>query len=128
MQSNELSAAAGVLLSLAFSYLPGLRPWYAAQTSEKRSLVMLAALVATGLLAFGVSCSGLQPVVTCSAPGFKSLVIAIGAAAAANVTTYTLTRRIAPATEEDTLPVPAGSVNPAPVSGPNAQGGEIAMG
>lgn len=97
MTSNELSALAGVLLSLAFSYLPGLRTWYADQSPEVRSLVMLVALLSAGLLAFAVSCSGIQQVVACSEPGVKSLLVAFGSAAAANVTTYTLTKRISPA-------------------------------
>lgn len=99
MTSDTLSAAAGILLSLAFSYLSGLRGWYASQAPEHRALVMLAALLIAGLVAFGLSCAGLQVVVPCSQPGAWSLVTAFVAAAIANQTTYSLTKRIAPATE-----------------------------
>lgn len=99
MTSDTLSALAGVLLSLAFSYLPGLRTWYADQVPEHRALVMLGALLVAGLLAFGLSCAGLQQVVPCSQPGAWSLVTAFVTAAIANQATYSLTKRIAPAME-----------------------------
>lgn len=97
MTSDGLSIAAGVLLSLALSYLPGVRGWYADQSPEKRALVVLACLLVVGLLAFGISCAGLQAVVECSQPGAWSLARAFVAAAIANQTTYSLTKRIAPA-------------------------------
>ncbi len=99
MTSDTLSAAAGILLSLAFSYLPGLRGWYANQAPEHRALVMLAALLLAGLLVFGLSCAGLQPIVPCSQSGAWSLVTAFVSAAIANQATYSLTKRIAPAME-----------------------------
>lgn len=99
MTSDTLSALAGVLLSLAFSYLPGLRGWYADQAPETRALVNLAALLVVGLIAFGISCAGLEPVVPCSQPGAWALVRAFAAAAVLNQTTYTITKRIAPAME-----------------------------
>lgn len=97
MTSDGLSIAAGVLLSLALSYLPGVRGWFADQAPETRSLVTLGALLVVGLLAFGISCAGLQAVVECSQPGAWSMVRAFVAAAVANQTTYSLTKRIAPA-------------------------------
>ncbi len=100
MTSDQLSALAGVALSLAFSYLPGLRDWYAGQEAQSKALVMLAALAVVCLLAFGLSCAGLQQIVPCSQPGAWSLVTAFVAAAVANQATYSLTRRIAPAVEK----------------------------
>ena len=53
-----LSAAAGVLLSLAFSYLPGLNGWFASLEGTHKRLVMLAALVLVAAGAFALSCAG----------------------------------------------------------------------
>lgn len=99
MTSDQLSAAAGILLSLAFSYLPGLRQWYAEQEPEHKALGMLAALVIVGVLEFAISCARLQPIVPCTQDGAWGLVRAFVAAAIANQTTYTLTKRIAPVTK-----------------------------
>lgn len=96
MNSDTLSAGAGIVLSLAFSYLPGLRPWYASLDPERKALGMLAALAVTAMLALAISCANLQQVVTCDQPGVWSLVRAFVAASVANQTTYTLTKRIAP--------------------------------
>ena len=59
MSETELAAGAGVLLSLAFSYVPGLSTKFAALAPEKKRLIMLGllALVAGG--SFGLSCAGL---------------------------------------------------------------------
>ena len=48
MNPEVLSAAAGVLLSLAFSYLPGLNGWFSSLDGTHKRLVMLAALVLVG--------------------------------------------------------------------------------
>lgn len=99
MTSDTLSAGAGIVLSLAFSYLPGLRQRYAQQEPEHKALGMLVALAVTAILALAISCAKLQTVVTCDQPGVWSLVRAFVAAAVANQTTYTLTKRIAPVTK-----------------------------
>ena len=96
MTTDQLSAAAGIVLSLAFSYAPGLRQWYAGLDPEYKALGMLAALAVTAILALAVSCAGLQQIVTCDQPGAWALVRAFVSASVANQTTYTLTKRIAP--------------------------------
>ena len=40
MDSNALAALAGILLSLGFSYIPGLNGWYGAQTEQIKRLVI----------------------------------------------------------------------------------------
>lgn len=44
MSSDKLSALAGVVLSLAFSYIPGLKTWFGGLSSTGKRLVMLAVL------------------------------------------------------------------------------------
>ena len=43
MDSKMLASIAGVVLSLAFFYIPGLSGWYKKQSSQVKSLVMLGA-------------------------------------------------------------------------------------
>jgi len=45
MSAQLLSAVAGVLLSLLFSYIPGASDWFAALDGTRKRLVMLGALV-----------------------------------------------------------------------------------
>lgn len=58
MTSDQLSAAAGVALSLAFSYVPGLREWFAGLDGVRKRLFMAAMLLAVAGIVFGVSCAG----------------------------------------------------------------------
>ena len=45
MTSEQLAIAAGILLSLAFNYIPGLNDWYQALEGTYKRLIMLLALV-----------------------------------------------------------------------------------
>jgi hypothetical protein len=59
MTSDLLVSVAGVVLSLLFSYLPGLSAWYGELAGDKKRLIMLCmlALVAGGM--FALDCGGL---------------------------------------------------------------------
>ena len=58
MTSDLLVSVAGVVLSLLFSYLPGLSSWYGTLSGDKKRFVMLAmlALVAGGM--YALDCGG----------------------------------------------------------------------
>jgi hypothetical protein len=58
MTAEELSMIAGVLLSLGFSYIPGMSDWYARLSPEKKRLLMLGLLAAVALAVFGLACTG----------------------------------------------------------------------
>lgn len=58
MDADLLAATAGVLLSLAFSYIPGAAEWYQALTPTGRRLLMLGLLVCAALGIFLLACSG----------------------------------------------------------------------
>lgn len=59
MTADLLSSVSGVVLSLLFSYLPGLSAWYGGLTGGKKRLIMLGmlALVAGGM--YALDCGGL---------------------------------------------------------------------
>ena len=98
MTSESIAATAGIVLSLSFSYIPGLKQWYDSQTPQTRSLVMLGALAVVSAAVFGLSCAGfaadLGINVTCDQAGAVGLVKAFFVALIANQATYTATRRI----------------------------------
>lgn len=92
MTSDLLASLAGIALSLAFAYVPGLRDWFDGLTTEYKRLVMAGALliVAAGTLA--LSCGGVldPPVVTCDKPGIVGLAQAFVFALVANQAAYGL--------------------------------------
>lgn len=101
MDTEMLSAVAGAALSLAFSYIPGLRGWYerlgeAQHGEEWKRLVMLAALLVTAAGVMLLSCSGwagsgVAGLPACDRPGLVELLRALIAALVANQSVYLLT-------------------------------------
>ena len=94
MTAELLSASAGVVLSLAFSYIPGLEAWYGKLDPNFKRLVMLALLFVVGLGALGLACSGFGAnfgvELACDESGGVLLLKAFLAAAIANQTAYKL--------------------------------------
>jgi hypothetical protein len=88
MPETTIASLAGVIISLVFSYIPGVSDWYANLNAQYKSLWMLAfLLIACGVL-FGAGCLGYSSQVACTAEGAKSLVPLFIAAAIANQATY----------------------------------------
>ena len=89
-----LSYVAGILLSLAFSYIPGLKDKFDTLSSGYKSLVMLGLLaVAVGVI-FSASCLGYTNAPACTAEGAKSLIPLFIAAAIANQVTHSFTKNL----------------------------------
>jgi hypothetical protein len=98
MSAEMLSAVAGMLLSLAFSYVPGLSTWFGELDGVYKRLVMLAALVLVAGGAAALSCLGIPQVdgvvlPACDQPGLLSLLEAWVAALVANQATYLISAR-----------------------------------
>ena len=91
MTPELLAAAAGILLSLSFSYIPGLSTWYAAQDPTRKRLIMLAALVVITGGVFALSCANVFAWVTCDQAGATGLVTAFVLALVANQSTFLIT-------------------------------------
>lgn len=93
MSPELLASVGGVVLSLAFSYIPGLDTWYAALDGKAKRLVMLGVLFATALAVFGLSCAKLWVSVTCDQAGAIELVKAFIMAMVANQATFLMSPR-----------------------------------
>lgn len=91
-----ISGFAGVLLSLAFSYAPKLRTWFAARDAETKSLIMLVCLLVVTLALFIARCNTFAS--ACFIANWQDYAGAFGTALVLNQGTYTVTRNIAPAT------------------------------
>jgi len=93
MTQDILAGVAAVILSLLFSYAPGLNAWYAGLDETKKKLVMLGVLAVTAASIAGLSCAGLLTdlfglEVTCDRAGFVAIARALIAAVVASQATY----------------------------------------
>lgn len=94
MSVELLSGVSGVILSLSFTYLPGLRVWFEQLTSQGKSLVMLVLLAVVAGSIFGLSCANVLGYVTCDNEGaYNALTIFINALVA-NQGVYLVTRKL----------------------------------
>jgi hypothetical protein len=97
MTAENLSLAAGTTLSLIFSYIPGARSWFDGYSPEIRRLLMLALLVCSACIIYGLSCLGWAaewgiPLV-CDRSGLIGLIEQLILAIIANQSIYAITPR-----------------------------------
>jgi hypothetical protein len=90
---EQLGAYAGIVLSLALFYIPGLNDWYSAQIPQKQAGIMALLLLGATLVIFGLSCANWYTTVSCDYAGAKQLVSVFIAALIANQSTYMLVRK-----------------------------------
>ncbi len=98
MTSVQLSAIVGVVLSLLFSYVPGLSSWFDKQPPTNKRLVMAALLLLVALASFGLSCGNIIVSMTCDKQGLLDLISAFIAALVANQATFLISPERAKAT------------------------------
>jgi hypothetical protein len=95
MTAEFLAAGSGLVLSLAFSYIPGLSKWYGVKDEDQKRLIMLGVLALFSLGIFGLACSGYGSQfglkLTCNDAGAIELGKAFFAAVVANQVAYGLT-------------------------------------
>ena len=100
MTELKLAELAGALISLAFSYIPGLSDWYTVLDGMKKRLIMLLALALVAGGVYALSCIGQSAYFTCDIPGIWQAVTIFVHAAIANQATYL----IAPRSQSDGHP------------------------
>ena len=93
MENNLLVMIAGVVLSLAFGYVPGLREWYAALDGVRKAQVMAGVLLVAAVGVFAAACYSPWQFATCDETGFWQLVELFIAALIANQATYQIAVR-----------------------------------
>jgi hypothetical protein len=97
MNAEQLTVIAGAILSLAFSYIPGLKSRYEPLSAEMKRLVMLGLLLLVVTGVFGLACSRfgayLGITVACDEPGLVGLVWSLVLAVMANQSTHLITPR-----------------------------------
>jgi hypothetical protein len=92
MTPELISSVAGIVLSLAFTFVPGLSQWYDPLEKSKKQLIMLGALALVTAGAIVLACVGwFNSPATCDQVGIEQAVTAFFLAAVANQTAYKLT-------------------------------------
>ncbi len=94
MTADNISLAGGTLLSLFFSYIPGLQNRFNKFDGTRKRLVMLGVLVLFSASVFGLACLGwgeaLGITLTCDQAGALSLVRSLIIAIIANQSIYSI--------------------------------------
>jgi len=90
MTAELLASIAGIILSLLFSYVPGLAERFAFLAGTAKRAIMAGLLLAVALAAFGLSCANVLSTVICDQPGALGLVSAFISALIANQGAYLL--------------------------------------
>ena len=93
MSASAISAIAGIIISLALEFIPGLDAWYAKFTPQQKRLVMLISLAVVVGGAFGLSCTNLMAVFACTVAGGWSAVMAFIAALVANQSVHLIIKK-----------------------------------
>jgi hypothetical protein len=89
LTAEFLAAVAGVVLSLAFSYIPGVRTAFAGLMPEVKRLVMLGLLAVVTIILTLLTCNGIVDTgVACDQNGIIRIVWTFILAMIANQTTY----------------------------------------
>ena len=112
MTAVLLSSIVAIVLSLLFTYVPGLNTWYAGLTSTYKSLGMAVLLLLTAGAVFGLSCANVLAYVTCDQAGAIGMIKIFIAALITNQATY----KIAAETASVKAAKAARVIPPAPVN------------
>ncbi len=91
MSTDELAGTAGILISVACSYVPGLADKYAALDGTQKRLIMLLALVVAAVLVYALSCANVVQVITCSQRDAVGMLRTVVLAIVANQAAYLIT-------------------------------------
>ncbi len=89
MTAEQLAGAAGVALSLAFAYIPGVREKYDQLYPTQKALVMGIAIIGAAIIALAASCAELAQIgISCDQRGAWDLIGLVIQALVANQATY----------------------------------------
>ena len=88
-----IASLAGALLSLVFSYVPGLSGRFAALQPEHKRLIMAGLMVVVAAGAFGLACFGLLSGLVCDRPGVIQLGWVLVMAITANQAMFQISKR-----------------------------------
>ncbi|MCK4958001.1 MAG: hypothetical protein KAT00_01340 [Planctomycetes bacterium] len=94
MNAELLASVAGIVLSLSFSYIPGIKGRFEELESNVKQAVMGGLLLGVALAVFGLSCGEIVDIgITCDKAGALGLLNVLVSALIANQSIYLITKR-----------------------------------
>lgn len=93
MTAEQLSSIAGIVLSLIFTYVPGVREWWEPLAGSVKQMIMGLMLILVAIGAFALSCANVIAGAVCDRDGAIGLLWTLIAALVANQSTYLITRK-----------------------------------
>lgn len=91
---SAIPAVAGAILSLLFSYVPGLDGWYAGLEATHKRLVMLVLVVLVSAGIYGLGCYGLiSTTVKCDQAGLMAAINVFFSVLVANQAAYLISAK-----------------------------------
>jgi len=97
MTAELLSSISGIVLSLIFSYIPGVNEWFKPLANKYKQAIMGGLLVLVAGATFGLSCADVVDGVTCDKAGALALVSYLITALISNQAAYLMTKPDKPA-------------------------------
>lgn len=94
MTGQELGSLAGIVLGIAFDYLPGLGKWYQAQEDNIQRLILLGSMALVAATIFGMGCAGLSDTFACTKEGaFEAIKVFVSGVISSQATYLVLPRK-----------------------------------
>lgn len=90
MESFNIGAVAGIILSLLFKYVPGLDVWFSEQEPARKEQIMLGIMIVAVGGVYGLSCFGWLDIYACGSEGLKQAVFALVGAVLGNQGAYSM--------------------------------------
>ncbi|MFA5714409.1 MAG: hypothetical protein WC998_01540 [Candidatus Paceibacterota bacterium] len=93
MTAEQLALIAGAVLSLCFSYIPGLKDWFDPLENKYKQAIMGGLLLVIAFAVYGLSCAAVFNYFTCDKAGFLEVVDILIKALIANQSIYLITKK-----------------------------------
>ena len=93
MDAELLASVAGIILSLVFSYIPGVSDRFETLEAKYKQAIMGGLLIVVAAAIFGLSCGGVIDTAACTQEGAKAAFMVLVNALVANQGVYLLTRK-----------------------------------
>lgn len=93
MTAEQLALVAGALLSLLFSYIPGLKDWFEPLENKYKQAIMGGLLLVVALSIYGLSCAAILNYFSCDKAGLLEVVDILIKALIANQSVYLITKK-----------------------------------
>ena len=96
MSAELLSSVSGIVISLLFSYIPGLKEWFEPLANKYKQGIMGAVLVVVAGAWFGLGCAGIVDGPACTKEGAMAAVTFLIHALISNQAAYLMTKKDKP--------------------------------